>query len=105
MNIAADTVLPVSLPTPLQSFIHNSRYARWLDAEQRRENWPETVDRYVDFFAKRYPELYPAARVKAAIQSLRCMPSMPRNEDDRDVVGGVQALVRRLVGAQHLRAR
>ena len=76
MNIAADAVLPVSLPTPLQSFIHKSRYARWLDAEQRRENWPETVDRYVDFFAKRYPELYPAARVKAAIQSLRCMPSM-----------------------------
>ena len=76
MNIAADAVLPVSLPTPLQSFIHKSRYARWLDSEQRRENWPETVDRYVDFFAKRFPDLYPAARVKAAIQSLRCMPSM-----------------------------
>ena len=54
MNIAADAVLPVSLPTPLQSFIHKSRYARWLDSEQRRENWPETVDRYVDFFTKRY---------------------------------------------------
>ena len=76
MNIAADAVLPVSLPTPLQSFIHKSRYARWLDSEQRRENWPETVDRYVDFFAKRFPDLYPASRVKAAIQSLRCMPSM-----------------------------
>ena len=76
MNIAADAILPVSLPTPLQSFIHKSRYARWLDSEQRRENWPETVDRYVDFFTKRYPDLYPAARVKAAIQSLRCMPSM-----------------------------
>ena len=76
MNIAADAVLPVSLPTPLQSFIHKSRYARWLDSEQRREEWPETVDRYVDFFAKRFPDLYPAARVKAAIQSLRCMPSM-----------------------------
>lgn len=76
MNIAADAILPVSLPTQLQSFIHKSRYARWLDAEQRREEWPETVDRYVDFFASRFPDLYPAARIKAAIQSLRAMPSM-----------------------------
>ena len=76
MNIAADAILPVSLPTQLQSFIHKSRYARWLDAEQRREEWPETVDRYVDFFANRFPDLYPAARIKAAIQSLRAMPSM-----------------------------
>ena len=37
------------LPTPYQQFIHKSRYARWLDDEQRRENWDETVDRYVDF--------------------------------------------------------
>ena len=76
MNIAADAILPVSLPTQLQSFIHKSRYARWLDAEQRREEWPETVDRYVGFFANRFPDLYPAARIKAAIQSLRAMPSM-----------------------------
>ena len=76
MNIAADAILPVSLPTQLQSFIHKSRYARWLDAEQRREEWPETIDRYVDFFANRFPDLYPAARIKAAIQSLRAMPSM-----------------------------
>ena len=33
MNIAADAVLPVSLPTPLQAFIHKSRYARGLAAE------------------------------------------------------------------------
>jgi len=37
------------LPTPYQQFIHKSRYARWLDDEQRRENWDETVDRYVSF--------------------------------------------------------
>ncbi len=37
------------LPTPYQQFIHKSRYARWLDDEQRRENWDETVDRYVGF--------------------------------------------------------
>ena len=37
------------LPTPYQQFIHKSRYARWLDSEQRRENWDETVFRYTNF--------------------------------------------------------
>ena len=37
------------LPTPYQQFIHKSRYARWLETEQRRENWDETVDRYMRF--------------------------------------------------------
>ena len=37
------------LPTPYQQFIHKSRYARWIDDEQRRENWDETVDRYIGF--------------------------------------------------------
>ena len=37
------------LPTPYQQFIHKSRYARWLDDEQRRENWDETVSRYTNY--------------------------------------------------------
>ena len=37
------------LPTPYQQFIHKSRYARWIDDEQRRENWDETVERYISF--------------------------------------------------------
>ena len=36
-----------------QSFIHKSRYARWLESEGRRETWEETVQRYVDFFKER----------------------------------------------------
>ena len=31
-------------------FIHQSRYARWLPEEGRRETWEETVKRYFDFF-------------------------------------------------------
>ena len=34
-------------PTDYQAFIHTSRYAKWLNKENRRENWGETVDRYV----------------------------------------------------------
>ncbi len=33
----------VELPTDYQSFIHVSRYARWIDEENRRESWNETV--------------------------------------------------------------
>ena len=36
------------LPTPYQQFIAKSRYARWLQDENRRENWAETVQRYMD---------------------------------------------------------
>lgn len=32
------------------SFIHLSRYARWLPEHNRRETWTETVKRYFDFF-------------------------------------------------------
>ena len=40
------------LPTNYQQFIHLSRYARWNEAQQRRETWHETVSRYFDFFEK-----------------------------------------------------
>ena len=36
------------LPTDYQSFIATSRYARWIDSENRRENWVETVGRYIE---------------------------------------------------------
>jgi ribonucleoside-triphosphate reductase len=35
------------LPTEYQTFIALSRYARWLPDQKRRENWGETVERYM----------------------------------------------------------
>ena len=32
-----------------QQFIAKSRYSRFLQEDKRRENWEETVDRYMDF--------------------------------------------------------
>lgn len=64
------------LPTLLQSYIHTSRYARWLDSENRRETWTETVDRYASFFENRFPTTYPKARIAEAISNLHVMPSM-----------------------------
>jgi len=43
--------------TDYQKFIHLSRYARWLEKENRRETWEETVKRYFDFFEKHLEEL------------------------------------------------
>lgn len=37
-----------SITDPYRNFIAVSRYARWLEDQQRRETWEETVDRYVD---------------------------------------------------------
>lgn len=33
-----------------RQYIHQSRYARWLPEQNRRETWTETVDRYFTFF-------------------------------------------------------
>jgi ribonucleoside-diphosphate reductase alpha chain len=30
-------------------YIAKSRYARWIEDENRRETWEETVDRYCDY--------------------------------------------------------
>jgi ribonucleoside-triphosphate reductase len=64
------------LPTSYQQFIHKSRYARWNEKEQRRENWEETVTRYCNFFRDRFPDTFPYDRVYQAILSLEVMPSM-----------------------------
>jgi len=63
-----------------QSFIHKSRYARWLESEGRRENWEETVQRYVDFFKEREQlndeegqEIFDAIQAMEVMPSMRCM--------------------------------
>ena len=66
-----------------QQFIAKSRYSRFLQEDKRRENWEETVDRYMDFMAKhleskhnyRIPsETY--EDLSQAIKNLEVVPSM-----------------------------
>jgi len=52
------------LPTFYQQFIHKSRYARWIEGENRRETWEETVDRYLDFMEAKVAEDHPMALAK-----------------------------------------
>ena len=60
-----------------QSFIHKSRYARWLEEEKRRETWEETIARYIGFWQERGQlNDEDAAEVSAAIIAMEVMPSM-----------------------------
>ena len=59
------------------SFIHKSRYARWLDDEGRREDWLETVNRYIEFFVEKFPHLAEEIRpLGNDILECNVMPSM-----------------------------
>ena len=71
------------LPTEYQSFIHKSRYARWLWDENRRETWTETVARYFNFFEEHLLEnnSYKLTKeerdyLEESVLSLKSMPSM-----------------------------
>lgn len=37
-----------------EEFIYTRTYARWIESEQRRENWKETTDRYRNYFTERF---------------------------------------------------
>lgn len=77
--------------TYYQEFIYKSRYAKWLEEEKRRENWDETVHRYLNFidehlkakhnytikgtsYNDKKEDLYD--RLFKAIYNLETMPSM-----------------------------
>jgi len=67
------------LPTDYQSFIATSRYARWIEEDKRRENWGETVDRFMDNVVRRNLDIDTvgiALELREAILNLEVMPSM-----------------------------
>jgi len=60
-----------------QKFIHISRYARWIETENRRETWEETVRRYVDnVVAKGGLDSKTLIEIEKAITGLEVLPSM-----------------------------
>ena len=59
------------------SYIHKSRYARWLPEENRREDWTDTVHRYVNFWVEKgYINVDDQKRLMKAIYDMDVMPSM-----------------------------
>lgn len=73
----------MQLPSDYQSYIHKSRYARFVDELGRREHWNETVARYFDFFAEELEEHHGykvpeslRSELEDAVLNLKVMPSM-----------------------------
>ena len=71
---------PSPFPSSYEEFIFKSRYAKWLEKEQRREDWHETVTRLMDYYS--IEVLLPAKQSSVyqelwdAIYNLEVMPSM-----------------------------
>ena len=59
-------------------FIYKRTYSRWLEEEGRREDWPETIDRFVTFLIskrKNIPEKT-INRIRKYMLEFAVMPSM-----------------------------
>ena len=72
-----------TIENPYENFIALSRYARWLESENRRETWGETVDRYFDFMQSQLRDKHGyvadeslVAELKDAVFNRNVMPSM-----------------------------
>ena len=72
-----------TIENPYENFIALSRYARWLENENRRETWGETVDRYFNFMVIQLREKHgyvPSdeilAELREAVFNRNVMPSM-----------------------------
>jgi len=81
-----------------QEIIAKSRYSRYIPEENRRENWPETSARWIDFFAKHLSDKLSMTdpiwtTLKSYITNLESLPSM------RSVMTAGKALERTNVAA------
>ena len=61
-----------------QEYIHKSRYAKYLPDQGRREDWDETVARYVNYVFEKTPKLDTSLKqdIYNAIHGMHIMPSM-----------------------------
>ena len=72
-----------TIENPYENFIALSRYAKWVEAEGRRETWGETVDRYFSFMTNHLQENHNyipneklVAELKKFVFERNVMPSM-----------------------------
>ncbi len=73
------------LKTPLQQYLHKSKYSRFQDETHSRESWEETVSRYMRFASDHIKTKYGQAteaweavadKIQDGILNTRIMPSM-----------------------------
>jgi len=64
---------------PLSEFVYYRSYARWIEEENRRETWIETVDRYMNFMRGKIGKMLKESEyqeIRDGILKQESMPSM-----------------------------
>jgi len=59
-------------------FIYKRTYSRWLEEEGRRENWPETIERFISFVISERPDIPEKTvnKIRRYMMEFSVMPSM-----------------------------
>ena len=59
-------------------FIYKRTYSRWLDDENRREDWPETIERFISFIISERPDIpdKTISKIRKYMTEFAVMPSM-----------------------------
>ncbi len=61
----------------LAELVYYRSYARWIDAESRRETWIETIDRYMDFMRENIGNKLKESEYKELREAILNQESMP----------------------------
>ena len=59
-------------------FIYKRTYSRWLEEENRREDWPETIERFIGFIISERPDIpdKTISKIRKYMLKFAVMPSM-----------------------------
>jgi len=59
-------------------FIYKRTYSRWLEGEGRREDWPETIERFISFIILKNPDIPEKTinKIRKYMMQFAVMPSM-----------------------------
>ena len=59
-------------------FIYKRTYSRWIPEEERREDWPETIERYITFLNSKIDNIPPKTvrKIRQYMLEFAVMPSM-----------------------------
>ena len=59
-------------------FIYKRTYSRWIEEENRREDWPETIERFIGFIISERPEIPEKTvnKIRKYMMGFAVMPSM-----------------------------
>jgi ribonucleoside-triphosphate reductase len=62
----------------VSEFIYKRTYSRWLDGEGRREDWPETIERFISFIILKNPDIPEKTvnKIRNYMTQFAVMPSM-----------------------------